>query len=329
MKLLLKDVKPTVAKMLSMASTDSRVVGYINEAQERLIYKGKWPGTYIRYSLSESNGAITWPRQLETIESVAVAGATGRVRDSWFEFLEAGPGLLDTANGDSLTLVDRGETCTFSDIDISDDVNKKLRIKFNVADAAKTIILQGYNEDGEWIRWDDSGTIIDGEKVTFPGGSATEVDTTNKFQILSAVIKDVTKYNVGVWEVEATGTETERLIAEYEPDEEKPWYRRSLIPGLPDTNTTQTVTVVGKARFIPAANDNDWLFINYESPIKEMVMSIKHAENNMIQEAEAYEQRAVRMLNEQLMHFLGDGVVVVPRIGGVASSTASDVENLQ
>jgi len=327
MKLLLKDVKPNVAKMLSMASTDSRVVGYINEAQERLMYKGKWPGTYIRYSLTQSNGAITWPRQLETIESVAVAGVSGKVRDSWFEFLEAGPGLLDTDSGDSLTLVDRGEACTFSDIDISDDVDKKLRIKFNVADEAKTMILQGYNEDGEWIRSDDGGTIIDGEKVTLPGSAATEVDTTNKFQIISAVIKDVTKYNVTMWEVEATGTESERLIAEYEPGEEKPWYRRSLIPGLPDVNTTQTVTIVGKARFIPAVNDNDWLFINYESPIKEMVMSIKHAENNMIQEAEMFELRAVRLLNEQLMHFLGDGAVVAPRIAGIR--TASGVENLQ
>ena len=54
MKLLLKDVKADCAKVLSMSSTDSRVVDYINEAQERLLYKGKWPGTYIRYAVTQS-----------------------------------------------------------------------------------------------------------------------------------------------------------------------------------------------------------------------------------------------------------------------------------
>lgn len=340
MKLLLKDVKPSVAKMLSMASTDSRVTDYINEAQERLIYKGKWPGTYVRYILNESNGAITWPRQLETIEAVAVSGASGRIRNSWYEFLESGPGLLDTTSGDSLTLVDRGESCTWSDITGTDATLRRIRIKYDSADDGKTMILQGYNQTVEWIRTDIGGVISDGEKVTLTGGtqeggSGTTyyVDTVNTYQFLSAVIRDASNYSVNLYEINASGstaevTASERNIAVYEPTETRPVYRRSLIPGLPDTNTTQVVTVVGKARFLPAVNDNDWLFINYESAIKEMVMSIRHAENNLLQEAEGYEGRAVRMLEEQLMHYMGDGTVVALRIHGQAAQTAAGVENI-
>jgi len=336
MKLLLKDVKPVCAKMLSMASTDTRVVDYINEAQERLMYKGKWPGTYVRYELIESNGAITWPRQLETIEAVAISGASGKVRDSWYEFLESGPGLLDTANNDALTLIDRGEAPSFQDILIEDDKEKLLRVKYTDGETATaTIILQGYDENGDWVRSVDGGNVIDGVKVTLTGGALQSttglyiLDTTQKFTELSAVIKDVTKYPVKLFEIESEGTVTERALGHYEPDETKPHYRRSLIPGLPDTNTSTTVTVVGKARFIPAINDNDWLFINIKPAVKEMVMSISLAEKNMLEEAIAFEQRAVGMLQDYLMHYIGDGTVVVPRIHGSAADTAAGVQNIQ
>tara|TARA_R100001015_G_C4633486_1_gene198508 strand:- start:1788 stop:2801 length:1014 start_codon:yes stop_codon:yes gene_type:complete len=337
MKLLLKDVKSDCAKVLSMSSTDSRVVDYINEAQERLLYKGKWPGTYIRYEVTQSNGAITWPRQLETIESVAVAGASGKVRDGWYEFLESGPGLRDKDSEDSLTLIDRGTAPAFSDIVTSDEVEKKLRVRIKSADnvSTKSIILQGYDENGEWIRTTSDGAVIDGEKVTFGGATDGDsdgwfdVDTTNKFQALSAVIKDKTDYSVKILEIEATGTVTERLIAQYEPSETHPEYRRSLIPGLSDTNTTVAVTVIGKARFIPASEDNDWLYIDVRSAIKEMVISISMAEKNMLQEAIAFEQRAIGILEDYLMHYLGEGAIVVPRIQGTASETAAGVQNLQ
>jgi len=336
MKLLLKDVKPICAKMLSMASTDARVVDYINEAQERLMYKGKWPGTYVRYELTQSNGAITWPRQLETIEAVAISGASGKVRDSWYEFLESGPGLLDTTNNDALSLIDRGEAPSFQDILVEADKEKLLRVKYtNGETATATIILQGYDENGDWIRSTDSGNVIDGVKVTLTGGTLQNttglyyLDTTQKFSELSAVIKDATKYPVKLFEIEASGTVTERTLGHYEPDETKPHYRRSLIPGLPDDNTDTTVTVVGKARFIPAVNDNDWLFINIKSAIKEMVMSISMAEKNMLQESVAFEQRAVGMMEDYLMHYIGDGTVVVPRIHGSAADTAAGVQNIQ
>jgi hypothetical protein len=339
MKLLLKDVKPDAAKILSMASTDSRVVDYINEAQERLMYKGKWPGTYIRYELTQSNGAITWPRQLETIEAVAVSGIPGKVRDSWFEFLESGPGLLDKADSDALTLIDRGESPCFTDITTADDIDKKIRIKYKDLDNGKSIILQGYDENGAWIRTIPTGTatVIDGEKITFDTSSDTLeaatgyriTDTTNKFQSLAAVVKDVTSYEVKLYEIESTGAVSERAMAHYEPTETKPSYRRSLIPGISDDNTTVTVTVVGKARFIPAVVDDDWLHINIKSAIKEMIMSISLGEKLMTQESMAHEARAEGILQDYLMHYIGDGTIVVPRLHGSAADTAAGVENIQ
>ena len=189
MKITLGDIKTNVARLLSMSGTDSRVVGYINEAQERLLYKGKWAGTYARYVITSSNGCITWPRQLETIESVAVDEKPAVVRNEWFEFLESGYGLLDSSDGDSLTLVDRGEAATFSDIAGKD---KKLRLYTTVTlDAGVKVLLLGYDEGGEWIRSLDSATNTyhDGEYVTL---TSTYVDTINNFSVVTGAQKPVT-----------------------------------------------------------------------------------------------------------------------------------------
>jgi len=321
MKITLGDIKQNIATMLSMSSTDSRVVGYINEAQERLLYKGKWVGTYAKYAVANSNGTITWPRQLETIEAVAVSDNPGVVRNEWYEFLENGPGLRDSADGDDLTLIDRGEAVVFSDID---GVNKKLRLYSGVtADAGLKVLLQGYDQNGDWIRTLESGSYIDGEYVTL---TASYVETVNLFSELVGVQKPVTGGNVTVKEYD-TSTATERVIATYEPGEKRPGYRRSLIPGLPDTST-KTVTVVGKLRFIPVSADTDWLLINHEPALKEMVQSIRKAENNLPQEASMYEGRAVKLLEEQLMHYLGDGAAAIPRFQNTSTYGGGGVANL-
>jgi len=322
MKLTLGDIKGNISKVLSMPSTDTRVVDYINEAQERLVYKGKWPGTYLRYAVSDSNGTITWPRQLETIESFAVSEQPGVIRNSWYEFLESGPGLLDSNDGDDLTLVDRESACCFSDVS---GVDKKLKAyTTNDTDASKTMVFQGYDENGDWIRTLDGSTVIDGEKVTL-GAVASPIVTTNYFSILSAVQRDITSYNVQVKEYTVA---TERLIAEYEPTETRPEYRRSLIAGLPDPST-RTVTVVGKMRFIPALYDADWLYINYEAALKLMVLAIRKEETNNMSEAVQYEGQAVQLLNDQLMHYLGDGAVAIPNFINTSTYGGGGVLNYQ
>ena len=323
MKITLGDIKTNVARLLSMGGTDARVTDYINEAQERLLYKGKWAGTYARYAINASNGTITWPRELETIESVAVGDAPAIVRNEWFEFLESGYGIQDSQDSDAKTLIDRGEACVFSDIAGTD---KKLRLyTTHSSDVGKRVLLQGYGADGSWIRTLDGATLVDGEYVTLTG---TYIDTQEIFSELVGVQKDDTAANVTVYEYKPSDN-TQRLIAEYQPTESRPVYRRSLIAGLKDSGETRVVTIVGKLRFIPAKQDNDWLMISNEAALKEMVLSIRKAENNLPQEAAIYEKRAVELLQEQLLHYMGDGAVGVPRFQNVATFGGGGVSNLQ
>lgn len=310
MKLTLANIKTPISKVLGMASTDSRVVDYINEAQERLLYKGKWPHTYARYRVESEDGMITWPRQLETIEAFAIDDVPGVVRNRWYEFLESGPGLIEKSDSIGRQLLDQDVAAVFSDIT---GTGKRLRLHTDTltasVDSGTKVLLQGYNDDGEWIRTQDGSNYVDGEYVTL---TTSYVETVNNFISLRGVQKPDTKGNVTVKEFNVSAG-TVRTIAVYEPLENLPTYRRSMIPGV---TTSSTITITGKLRFIPAVNDIDWLHINNQPALKLMVMAIRKEENNIIEEAVAYEARAVQALNDQLSHHMGDGAVVTPRIVG-------------
>ena len=308
MKLTLADIKTNIARIISMSGTDSRVIDYINEAQ----------GLLFRHRTEQSHGL-----ELETIESLAVGDAPALVRNEWFEFLESGNGIQDSDDADAMTLIDRGEACLFSDIAGSD---KKLRVySGHTSDADKRLLLQGYDANGDWIRTLDGSTWVDGEYVTL---TTTYVDTNSIFSELMGVQKDETVANVKVYEL-LPSEGTTRLIAEYQPTEDRPTYRRSLIAGLKDSDETRVVTIMGKLRFVPAKYDTDWLHISSEPAIKEMVLSVRKAENNLPQEAAIYEKRAVSILQDQLMHYMGDGAVGVPRFQNVATFGGGGVSNLQ
>ena len=318
MKLTLADARPTISKVLSLASTDSRVIDYINEAQERLMYKGKWVDTYARYKVSTDDGMITWPRQLETIESLSIDELPGIIRNEWFEFLESGPGLVDSSSSLGRQLVDRAEAVTFSDLK---GIDKRLRVYSTVsADVGEKLLFQGYDEDGKWIRSQEGGTYYDGEYITLASGY---VDSVSLFSTVAGVQKPVTQGNVTVYEYDTTLT-TQRLIAEYEPLETTPVYRRSIIPGI--TKATDVV-VVGKLRYLPAKNDIDWLYISNLPALKMMVTAIRKEENNIIDEAAFADGKAIQMLNEQLMHHIGDGATAVPKMAS-ATVWGGGVDNL-
>ena len=199
------------------------------------------------------------------------------------------------------------ERALFSDIS---GTNKKIRLTTAIAgDAGLKVILQGFDETGAWIRTSIDGTYADGEEVTL---TSTYVETTNKFSELSAAQKPITAGNITVNERD-TDAGVDREVGVWEPSETRPRYRRSLITGLSTTNT-KPVLVMGKMRYIPAVVDTDWLLIPSVPALKLMVQAIRKEENNLIQEAVAYEQRAMEVLHDLLAHHIGDGVLPVPKI---------------
>lgn len=310
-----KDASSGISRVLNLDPSDDRFVSYVNESMARLITRMKSWGTVTRYQICVTNGCITWPREVAAIEAVAVCNAPITIRNGWFEFLENGPGLQGNDVGCGLQLIDRGRACVFSDII---GINKKIKVYADVAESATArILLLGYDENYNWIRTETgpgSGVWQDGEYVLI---STTPQTSVNFFSKITDDQKPITNGFVRLYEYD-TVLLTQRAIAVYEPDETRPDYPRSVIPGLSQVSggacETKTVTAQVKLDFIPARNDTDFLVIPNLPAIKEMCQSIRKSENNLFQEAEAWEMRARKELNFQLNHYTGSGVVQPVRL---------------
>ena len=322
-----KQTSSGIARVLNLSPDDSRFTDYVNEAIQRLVQTGElFHGLFARYQFCVTGGAVTWPRHIATIESAASGCTPITIRNEWFEFLDSVCVHNDGCDSDSDScsggfrgnnLFDRGNVCTFADII---GIDKKIKVYADVAEAADAyILLQGFDQNGNWIRTQAGGEWIDGELVLL---STTPQTSTHFFSALVAVQKPVTNGNIRVYEYDTTLT-TQRALAVYEPSETNPNYRRSSIGALGGSCTSTQVAVMAKLEFVPVSVDRDWLLIGNLPAIKDMCQSIRKYENNEAQEGAFWEAKAVNSLRRELAHYRGHGVVspirMSPRnIGGPA-----------
>lgn len=214
---------------------------------------------------------------------------------------------------------DRGTTCTFREIR---GRTKKIRVYADVAEADDAqILLQGFDENDQWVRSEVDGEWIDGEYVDI---STTPTLSANIFTSLVAVQKPQTNGNVRLYEYN-TEDATQRALAVYEPSETRPVYRRTLVPGVAGTKCCPTncsddseedsgcnqvkLTVIARLEFIPVQVDTDWVLPGNIPALKDMMQAVRMYETNNVQEAMVCESRAYASLNTQLRHYLGHSIV--------------------
>jgi len=314
-----------IATVANVSPSDDRFLALINLATQNLVQTGEmfW-GLHARYQFCVTDGCLVWPREIANIETVAVCDHPIPIRNRWFEWLETGVGLRSeqSCNGDSNSscgthhcggpaLVDRAAptTCAFADII---GTNKKIKVYADAAeDADAEILLQGYDENNQWIRTFVGGEWVDGEYVAI---SVAPTTSTKFFSALVGVQKPITNGNVRLYEYD-TDLLTQRAIAVYEPDETRPSYRKQFLDGLlcggccnNDTETSQ-VTVMAKLEFIPVRRDTDWLMIGNFSALESEVQSILKRRNNLAEESVTWHGMAVQTLRQELRHYLGHGIV--------------------
>ena len=138
----------------------------------------------------------------------------------------------------------------------------------HASDAGKTVIYQGYDENGIWVRTQVAGSWIDGEQVTL---ALPFVDTVTVWQAGAplGVIKQTTNQRVLVYSYD-TVTTTEVQLAIYQPNETRPMYRQTFIPDFDqikccgceddeDGDQRRTVTALVSLQHVPLVHNNDFL----------------------------------------------------------------------
>lgn len=308
----ISDVRAAVASAINVCNNSDglpAILDYVNRVTERLINEGKWKGTVQTFRVCVPAGAcMTWPREMETIEAIALCRTPQPIRSAWYEFNEGGPGVIDE---DSCFdgLIDRGEAPAFDEVT---GTNKKLAVFCDRTEGTgKYINLQFYNAQGQWVTSTFNGAVIDGEKVAIPSTAGTYNYTTSvcKPGGLIRVQKDVTLGVVRLYSYDTTNGALKPL-AYYQPDEEVPVYRRSFIPALENDACDQhQVTVRAKLRFIPARTAESFVMISHREAIRLACKALYAEECDRFDQAQANWGTALRLLDKQLSHHQGDGEI--------------------
>jgi hypothetical protein len=375
-------VKEQLARVTQngMCATDPQLLARTNEAQERLLNKGLYAGTYGRYSVCVYGGCITLPREFESILGYNFQGAPAQVYNQWYEFMANGPGIAPA--GAWRQLLDRGYVPCFRSI----EAQKYIRVYTDLAeDATSTILFRGSDSYNNRVQTIENGVYIDGERLnlsagsgnssvlvsgfatatsaangvyawyttinskpayknlngwtlandgsnwqflepdgtvetssagnsdypwqeTFTGLTLTELPrtTVNAFRSIDAINKTATKGWVRVYAVDPV-TGSESCIAILAPDETLPQYRRYAIPGF-ESEEGSTVTVLAKRKFIPIITDDDDLIVTNLGALKMMAIAIEKEENNNLDEAMKYEEKALELLRDELNEVEGANI---------------------
>lgn len=326
MRVTLSDAKNFgISEAIGIASCDAKFLKVLNEAQQRLVMgPQKWWGLLYKYRVSVTDGLITWPREIASIENIMKCGRGISIRDQWFEFIESGYGARDADAycGDTdlsnykwdNQMFDRGMFPCFREIDTDgDEMLLKLYSTLD-EDASQYIVVFGYDWDGNWLRTEvTAGNFEDGLRINVPVTAGGSTLTSVYVRQIVDVVKPATNGILTLKQKLSVAPSTETTLATWQPEETRPSYRRSFVGDICSTDDT-VITVLAKREFFPARYDNDFLMLGSLPAIKEMMQAVIMYEQDRIQEAAMHEMKAYEILDREAQHYIGSGTLSPVRI---------------
>lgn len=317
-----------------------KVVQWLNEARQQLMNRtiGGWFGQTVRAKFCMDNGCVVWPREVGSVVALAVNRQPIHINNQFWEFIENLNHIEDCDPGCCACGCNtgwRGWNCD-GPMHMNDDntmvpVHRATKITgstirvypSDAADVGKTMIFQGYDFNNIWVRTTVGGTVIDGEQVTL---ALPYVDTVTTWYpgMPTGVTRQRTAHRVLVYEHDVVG-DGDIPMSTYQPDETRPAYRRSIIPGLrrlvrtTACNTSgdpcctgdgcgvnPSVMAIVKLAYAPVSELNDWVYPANPIALEYATLSRKRDEENDIEGSEAALKQAIRELRHELDAMTGN-----------------------
>lgn len=312
------DLKPELARIAGvsgMSISDPRVMAYTNLATIELMNEWDWPQLIVRMHFKVTTNILNVPSEFDRILSLNVNDVPQPIQSPWFEFVGYGPGFptvlgspTDQLDSDLLGrlegVLDREDACTFQDIPSDGTLYYPALYATDPSDAGATIILQGYDQNGQWIRSNDPvNGWQDGVSLTLVGGaSGASVVSTQVFSAITAVQKPVTNTYISVYC--SSTKQSNFFLGEYTPYDTRPYYRRYKMPNLTNGQTYRILARLRK-RYAPIVNLNDFLIIPNLAALSTMVQAVYYRESENIPSYTTYKQIAVDILKKETTAYIG------------------------
>jgi hypothetical protein len=275
----------------------------INTSQERLLSQGYWKDTVIYLTLKIfGDGYVVVPPNVEALTVIHYLGLPLTLRNRWFESHEASVGLKSKYSNPVIACLDHGTGPGF--FELERPINLTVGSTVAADNGNVFVRISGTDHEGNevWMPDPISGVNIPAETV-YCGNASTTL-----FQNVTRIAKPlVAQGNVIIW----AGAHTFCSIA---PPVVYPNFHRFFIPGLGDKPLPydkSAVFVQAKLKYQPAELPEDFLIVTNYAALKEMLFAIASEEGQKLDVAGAHEQRAIKILNDELRAHRGPATPTV------------------
>lgn len=272
---------------------------YINSFQERALSYGRWWGTTQLMQFCVTSKCVVLPRQVAVVEALTLNQLPLQPRNQWYSYVyphrpyqgcgtaACNPGIYPTpcACGCGCGPFVSEDKLTVPSFQVTAAGQKIRFYPGNVADVGKTIIIQGYDSNGVWVRSTIEGVVQDGVQVTLASPFVTTAIAWAA-GAPTAIIKEPTSYQVMMFSVDPDTGEDVNRLAVYEPSETLPSYRKLYLPtyragcGCSDGEGTSTLRAIVSLNHIPVTRPLDWLLFQSTSVYIDGVKSELLRDNN-------------------------------------------------
>ncbi len=302
------------------ASDTPRLLRAVNGATRRLNSAGGESGFWgsfdrIAFNVNPCNPYLITPANVARVINLTSCGRGIAINNGFFELLQYGVGLRQSCCPNSCQqtqIYDRGTQPFFMDM----TAGSTLRIfPTNAGDVGKRIFFNGIDTNGIPVSSVDNGVVVPGVFVTL---ALPYVDTPLAFNSIHSVQKDLTLSMVSVYQINADTTLS--LLAQYPANQQFPSYRKYFVGSMPNNccNTASPGVVqleaMCKIDFTPYTNDMDDLLLANEQALIEECQSLRYGkmdEGEAPAQANVHHRTAIRLLNQELDHYLGKDTMAV------------------
>lgn len=290
-----------------VCASDPDFPNYIQEVTRRLMRRGGWWGTEFLMNICLTSCGITWPRMVGTVLGVRPCGSgAAELRNLWWNIV--GPASccgISASNfcGTPFFMDDSPAPCYN---EISGDRHIIHYHVTKIQDIGKTITLFGKAFGGQPLQeLDANGNWRMGLTITaadLPAGN-TLIPLTH----ITSVVREPTQGMSYLYEVDQFGN-LFRNLAQYEPNETNPSYRRSRIQGYcglkgyrdDNDRCIKRMEALIKLKDTPIQVDTDFLPISNLDALKLGIVAVKKEDANDTAGAQIEWAAAVKELNLEL-----------------------------
>lgn len=275
---------------------------YLNDAVERLMYRGDWPGTVLPLHLSVQRGIVTFPRFVGSVRKINVTKHYIPVWNDSYAFLP-----WQWANGgccgpwsswlDPLapSMTQRGFSCVFLQPPTSTCV---LQISGIPDDTGAVLQFFGTDPQGNALRTDNGdGTFSDGISLTLNQPFTVGTDLVG---FVGRAIKPVTQGPITLSSADTiSGAVT--VLATYDPGDTNPYFAQyNLHAACCNPSVTWSAVAQVKLKFIPVVADTDVVQIANLHALALFIKGMRYADSGDRAQALGFQADAVKELNLQL-----------------------------